>query len=185
MKTMQWVLIPVMVLLYGCGFYSMAGSIPPHIKSIAIPMVGNQTAEFGMVEAVTENLQTRFVEENILRLVDEDQADSILRGIIIRVDDRAQTFTGQEVVTEYKFTLELELEWYDVQNDAILLEKKYTGEGIYGLSGDIGNDGLDNDGDGLIDGEDQDEFGEPRTYSTEIAVKQIAEDVINDIMSTW
>lgn len=148
-------------------------------------MVGNQTAEFGMVEAVTENLQTRFVEENILRLVDEDQADSILRGIIIRVDDRAQTFTGQEVVTEYKFTLELELEWYDVQNDAILLEKKYTGEGIYGLSGDIGNDGLDNDGDGLIDGEDQDEFGEPRTYSTEIAVKQIAEDVINDIMSTW
>jgi hypothetical protein len=37
-------------------FYSMAGSIPAHINSIAIPIVENQTAEFGMSESVTENL---------------------------------------------------------------------------------------------------------------------------------
>ena len=38
----------------------MAGSIPPHIKSIAIPLAENQTAEFGMSEAVTDNMVNEF-----------------------------------------------------------------------------------------------------------------------------
>ena len=66
----------------GCMYYSMAGSIPSHINSIAIPIVENQTAEFGMSESVTENLLSKFNEENILRVTDEEQATSVLRGII-------------------------------------------------------------------------------------------------------
>ena len=53
-------------LTTSCMFYSMAGSIPAHINSIAIPIVENQTAEFGMSESVTENLLVKFNEENIL-----------------------------------------------------------------------------------------------------------------------
>ncbi len=185
MKLNLQLLIGIVFIMAGCGFYSLAGSIPPHIKSIAIPMVDNQTAEFGMAESVTDNLQIRFTEENILRLADADQADSILRGIIIKVDDKAQTYTGTEIVTEYRFTVSMQLEWYDVANEVILLNKKYSGWGAYGVSGDISNDGIDNDGDGLVDGDDDDEFGEPRSYATRIAVEKIAEDVINDIMTTW
>jgi len=50
--------LPTLILPFfvGCIYYSMAGSIPPHIKSIAIPLVENQTAEFGMSEAVTDNM---------------------------------------------------------------------------------------------------------------------------------
>ncbi len=185
MKKLLLVLAAGTLILAGCGFYSLAGSIPPHIKTVAIPMVENQTAEFGIVESVTQYLQNRFVEENILRLVDEDQADSILRGTITRVDDKAATFTGNEVVTEYEYSLTLAMEWYDVAEDAVLLNKTYTGRVKYGLSGDIGSDGIDNDGDNLVDGDDQDEVGDPRTYSTQIAVELIAEDIINDIMSAW
>lgn len=185
MKKINLFFISIILLFVGCGFYSLAGSIPPHISSIAIPLVDNQTAEFGMAESVTDNLQIRFSDENILRLADEEQADSILRGTIIKVEDRVQTYTGTEVVTEYRFTVTMNIEWYDVANDVVLMQKKYTGWGAYGLSGDISNDGIDNDGDGLVDGDDDDEFGEPRTYATRIAVEKIAEDVINDILSTW
>ncbi|MFH1852827.1 MAG: LptE family protein [Candidatus Neomarinimicrobiota bacterium] len=174
-----------LLVLAGCGYYSLAGSIPPHIRNIAIPLVENQTAEFGMAEAVTDNLQTSFTRENILRLVDEDQSDSVLRGTITRVEDKAQTFTGTEVVTEYRFTVTMKVVWYDVKMDKALLDKTYSGWGAYGLSGDIANDGIDNDGDGLVDGDDDDEFGEPRTYATRIAVDKIAEQVLNDIMTTW
>jgi len=65
--------LPTLILPFfvSCIYYSMAGSIPPHIKSIAIPLVENQTAEFGMSEAVTDNMVNEFTEENILRLVSE------------------------------------------------------------------------------------------------------------------
>ena len=171
--------------LISCGFYSLAGSIPPHINSIAIPLVENQTAEFGMAESVTDNLLASFTEENILRLADENVADSILRGSIIRVEDRAQTFTGNEVVTEYRLTIQMDLEWYDVKNDVALLHKDYSGWGAYGLSGDISSDGIDNDGDGVLDDDDDDEFGEPRSYATRIAIEKIADEILNDIMTTW
>ena len=41
------------------------------------------------------------------------------------------------------------------------------------------------DGDGLIDSEDNDEFGDPREFATAVAVTKIAEDVLNEIMTSW
>ena len=36
-----------------------------------------------------------------------------------------------------------------------------------------------------IDDMDDDEFGEPRSFATNVAVSKIAEDILNDIMTTW
>lgn len=178
-------LLPACWLAWGCLYYSLAGSIPPHIKTIAIPLVDNQTAEFGMAEAVTDNLIDQFTEENILRVTAEEAAHSLLLGRIISVKDAPYTYTREEAVTEYRFTVTMELEWVDVANDEILLKKRFSGWGAYGLSGDISTDGIDNDGDGLIDGDDEDEFGDPRSFATRVAVIKIAEDVLNDIMTSW
>ena len=173
------------IFLQSCGFYSMAGSIPPHIKNIAIPLVENQTAEFAMAETVTDNLVSKFTKENILRVTSEKNADSMLNGIIMKVDDGPYTFSKEEAVTEYRFTVSIKLEWVDVANDKVLLTKQYTGWGAYGLSGDISADGIDNDGDGSIDGDDIDEIGDPREFATKVAVEKIAEDVLNDILTSW
>ena len=173
------------IFLQSCGFYSMAGSIPPHIKSIAIPLVENQTAEFAMAETVTDNLVSKFTKENILRVTSEKNADSMLNGIIMKVDDGPYTFSKQEAVTEYRFTLSMKIEWVDVSKDKVLLTKQYTGWGAYGLSGDISADGIDNDGDGAIDGDDIDEIGDPREFATKVAVEKIAEDILNDILTSW
>jgi molybdopterin-containing oxidoreductase family iron-sulfur binding subunit len=61
----------------------------------------------------------------------------------------------------------------------------FSGWGAYGLSGDISSDAIDNDGDGLIDSEDDNEFGDPREFATAVAVTKIAEDVLNEIMTSW
>jgi hypothetical protein len=174
-----------LLIISSCVHYSMAGSLPAHINSIAIPIVENQTVEFGMSESVTENLLVKFNEENILRVTDENQATSILRGTITRVTDAPYTFTKDEAVTEYRFTIHMNVEWYDVRDNKILIKKNFSGWGAYGLSGDISSDAIDNDGDGLIDGEDNDEFGDPREFATTVAVTKIAEDVLNEIMTSW
>ena len=79
----------------------------------------------------------------------------------------------------------MKIEWIDLSNDEILIQKNFSGWGAYGLSGDISSDGIDNDGDGLIDSEDNDEFGDPREFATKVAVNKIAEDVLNEIMTSW
>ena len=88
-------------------------------------------------------------------------------------------------MSEYRYKIDVRLVWYDVKQEKNLLEGTYFGFGAYGLSGDIASDGIDNDNDGKIDSEDDDEFGEPRTFATQVAVRKIAEDILNDIMTTW
>ena len=175
----------ISLMLPGCMFYSMAGSIPPHIKTIAIPLLENETAEFGVAEDITDGLIAEFTLENILPVVDINTAHSALQGKVVIITDAPYTFNQDEVVSEYRFTITLNMDWNDLVNDKTLISKKYSGWGAYGLSGDISTDGIDNEGDGLIDELDDDEFGEPRAFATMVAVRKIAEDILNDIVSTW
>ena len=163
----------------------MAGSIPAHINSISIPLVENQTSEFGISENITDYLVKEFYDSGILSIVDQENAHSILKGSITSVDEGPYTYNKEESVSEYRYRINIDIEWYDVENEQNLVEKKYSGFGAYGVSGDIGSDGIDNDNDGKIDDEDEDEFGEPRNFALRVAVRKIAEDILNDIMTTW
>jgi hypothetical protein len=179
------IFISNLMFLVSCGFYSMGGAIPPHIKSIAIPLMDNQTAEFGLSEDITDGILDEFNEAGILRVADENSAHSILRGTIKKVSEGPYTYSKQESVSEYRYKIDVKIDWYDVSQEKNLLEGTYSGFGAYGLSGDIGSDGIDNDNDGKMDAEDDDEFGEPRAFATKVAVRKIAEDILNDIMTTW
>lgn len=168
-----------------CTFYSLAGSIPTHIKSIAIPLMENQTAEFGISEDITDGIIDEFNQLGIFDITDEYSANSILQGIVKKVSEGPYTFNKQESVSEYRYKIDVEIIWYDVLNDKNLIKKTYSGFGAYGVSGDISTDGIDNDNDGKVDENDDDEFGEPRSFATQVAVRKIAEDILNDIMTTW
>jgi len=172
-------------LFNSCVFYSMAGSIPPHIKNVSIPLIMNETAEFGLSESITDALLKAFNEQGVLNLVDESNAHSIIRGKIKKVDEGPYTFNKSESVSEYRYQISVQLEWYDLVKDKSILSSTYTGFGAYGVGGDISNDNIDNDNDGKIDGDDDDEFGDPREFSSKVAVRKISEDLINDIMTTW
>ena len=178
-----WIFLSLLCI--DCGYYSLAGSIPPHIRSISIPLLDNQTAEFGISEGITDNLLEKFTDENILRVVDVDNSDSILKGSIVQAEDIPYTYSKEEVVGEYRFTVAIDIEWIDVANDKVLFEKRFKGWGAYGIGGDISSDEIDNDGDGLIDDEDTDEIGDARTFATKVAVGKIAQDILNDILTTW
>ena len=145
----------------------------------------NETAEFGLAEDITDGILGEFVEAGILSITDENIANSILRGTVKKVNEGPYTYSKQESVSEFRYKIDVKLEWYDVSQDKNLLEGTYSGFGAYGLSGDIGSDGIDNDNDGKIDNDDDDEFGEPRAFATKVAVRKIAQDILNDIMTTW
>ena len=184
-KTVKYFIILSQIFFISCGFYSMAGSIPPHIKSIAIPLMDNQTAEFGLAEDITDGIIEQFNDAGILRISDEKSAHSILRGTIKKVSEGPYTYSKQESVSEYRYKIDVKIEWYDILEEKNIFEGVYSGFGAYGLSGDIGSDGIDNDSDNLIDSEDSDEFGLPRESAMRIAVEEIADKMINELISTW
>ena len=95
---MNHLIIIFCLTFISCGFYSLAGSIPPHIKSISIPLMENQTAEFGLAESITDGILDQFNEVGILSLADPDVANSILSGKIIKVTEGPYTYSKQESV---------------------------------------------------------------------------------------
>ena len=183
----KWPLI--LPVLMACGFYSMKGTIPAHIQSISISPIKNESAEFVVADLVGESINNEMITENILKLTDQNVADSQLDVIIISVTEIPYTYSlntqESEYVDEWKITIKAQVIWSDLENDEALVDRQLSSFGIYGTGVDINSDGIDNDSDGLIDAEDSDEFGSPRESAVRIAVEKITELIINEITSTW
>jgi len=149
-------------LLTGC-MYSFKGSLPAHIKSIAIPLFENQTAEYRINETITDLLTQQFLQENVLRLEDQKTADSILEGVVTRIADNPYTYNEAEQVIDYRVTITLKVKWYDKIEDKVRLDKSFSGWGVY----------------------DAQESTTTREDGIQEAIDKIAEDIINSITANW
>ena len=145
------------------------------------------------MDVLNDEIYDIFLSENVLKLVDMNDAKSTLEISVISVTDNPYTFSLQnesnfyEQVTEWKITIKAKVDWYDLVENKLIFSKEMISTGLYSNnnSNDISDDGLDNDEDGLIDGEDDDEFGPPRDSALKIASKKMSEDIISNITSTW
>ena len=172
-------------LIVGCSYYSMAGSIPANINNVFIPLIENDTAEFEISENLTSKITQEIAIQNILKITDDSNSDSTILGVITSATDGPFTFDSNEQVDEYRFSISLKILWVDNENEKNLIEKTFTGFGNYSVNNDPSSDGIDNDNDGILDENDDDEFGDSRELAINIAVNKIASDVVNSILSTW
>lgn len=172
-------------LIVGCSYYSMAGSIPANINNVYIPLIENDTAEFEISENLTSKITQEIAIQNILKITDNSNSDSTILGVITSATDGPFTFDSNEQVDEYRFSISLKILWVDNENEKNLIEKTFTGFGNYSINNDPSSDGIDNDNDGILDENDDDEFGDSRELAINIAINKIASDVVNSILSTW
>ncbi|MCK4715456.1 MAG: hypothetical protein KAT54_01490, partial [Candidatus Marinimicrobia bacterium] len=150
-----------------CWFYSFKGTLPPHIKSVAIPVLTDRTAEFNIQQVVTDQIRIGFIQENILKLAEEDNAHSVLYGTIQSIQDRPLVFKESEsgeAVTEYRLTLKVEVEWFDKVEKKAIFKKQFTGYSEYDPTGATDR---------------------TRELALEESVDQIIEDIINSILAGW
>ncbi len=154
-----------LMLLSTCGIYSFKGSLPPHIKSIAIPEFEDRTAEFDLGPRVTEQVRNGFIKEKILDLVEIENAHSVLYCTITSIEDKpavySETETG-ESVDEYRVTIKIAAEWKDLVKDREIFKKTISGFSEY-------------------DPNSPDE----RSVAINEAIDKITEDMIEQILSDW
>lgn len=155
-------MVIISLALASCGIYTFSPSATGEIKTIAIPLFDNQTAQSGLRESLTDQIAKGFVSDNTLRVVPESQADGIMRGTIVSYNREAYTYTSGEVVSEYKSTITLSVEFINRRSQKVVWEEKAMSNwGTY---------------DAVSENED---LGKSR------AVAKLVEDIINRTVKGW
>lgn len=95
------------------GGYSFRSQLAPHLETIYIPTLGNETSEFQLTQRLTDALTREFLNRSNLRPGTEDGADAELRAAITGFAERAIAFeSGREVTVftrQVVITLDVEL----------------------------------------------------------------------------
>jgi hypothetical protein len=160
------------LLLSGCT-YSFRGQSAGAIKSLSIPTFENESTEFGIADRVTNELVRAFQQDGTLKITSESQADAILRGRIVRVEDQPYTARpvsqadspgGQSVtVEEYRFSMSCEIELVDNTTQVALWSQVYPAWAIYPYAGSLEN----------------------RDAAIQEAVTKLQQDLLNKIVGNW
>lgn len=117
-----------LLTLTGCTISFKGGSVPAHLKTIAIPIVEDQSG-FGdalLATTFTQQLTARFVSDNSLRLTDKNSADSELDGVIIQVSDAPSILQGVETVSARRVTIQVHVTFQDVKLRKKIWDKTFS-----------------------------------------------------------
>ena len=107
------------LLLAGCG-YSTRGSLPDHIKTVAVPIFKNRTLEAGVESAITSGVVNAFSSGGRVKVVPVDEADAILQGEVVGYSLDGLSFDTNANVRAYRLRLVLDVEFRDVRRSAML-----------------------------------------------------------------
>jgi Lipopolysaccharide-assembly len=109
----------VALLAGGCG-YTVGGTLPPHIQTIAVPIFRNSTREPAVESIITRAVVEAFSTNGRLRVVRTSQADAILEGDIIGFTVGAIAFDKDSNVSLYRLVVTVNLRMRDVKRNAVL-----------------------------------------------------------------
>jgi len=116
----------------GCG-YTVRSSLPSHLKTLAIPIFGNNTVEFGLADDITQSLVNGFLADRSLRIVQERDANAVLRGSVVAYRNQVFGYTSSERATEYEIVLTVQVAFRDMiknrdvwKEDALTVRTTYN-----------------------------------------------------------
>jgi Lipopolysaccharide-assembly len=130
-----------------CAYTTNTAAIPPHLKTIAIPVFENGTNQYTLEQDVTDAVIQRFVNDNHLRIVDERSADCVLKGRITDYKNSVFGISTTNLAQEYRVTIVVSVTFKDlVKNrelwsDAALI--KYSNYYVQDVPGQTAHTELD------------------------------------------
>jgi hypothetical protein len=127
----QFSALVLATLALGCGHYSFSGSAATHLKTIAVPVFDDRTAEFGIKERLTNTIIDEFTRDNTLKISDRRVADSVLLGSLLRVEERAGVYSQNESVQEIRIYLTVQMKYEDLKKRKTVWEAQITQFGNY------------------------------------------------------
>jgi hypothetical protein len=150
--------------LCSCAYGFKSGRLRPGLSTVAVPFFENRSREPDVEIELTEAIIAGLVADRTLQVVDEEQADAIVQGVLKKFEFVEAFFGTQRQADEYKIRIVVEVTMVDRDTqETIAGPKNVQGEGTY----------LTADG---IDGE---------TAARDIATKEIVEGILNMVIEEW
>jgi outer membrane lipopolysaccharide assembly protein LptE/RlpB len=109
--------------LAGCG-YSFRGTLPDHIKTVAVPVFTNRTAEPAVETFLTSAVIEAYAKNGRLRVVKPEDADAILDGEVVGYSVQSIAFDNQANVRQYRLVVTMNIRLRDVRRSSILFEQQ-------------------------------------------------------------
>ena len=160
------ILLIYLFIFTGCGYYSFSGSTLPHLKTVAIPIFEDETAEFGVKEELTNSLIDAFTRDATLKIADSRNADSIISGKLISVTDGAGAFSKAEEVKQIRVTVTAMVKFEDLKKRQVVWESRLSQVGTYAPEGGSGENTT-------------------REEAITEAIKNLTDDILSRSISGW
>lgn len=171
-KNKVW--FPAMLLLIaallinftGCCTYSFTGSsVPKHLKTVSIPIAEDRSGSGipGLRESLTQQLISQFIDDNSLQVTDRTKADAIVECTIVSFTDAPSIVGAGETIDQRRVTINVQVVYKDLVKRVTVFDKNFSNYGDY-EPGKIENS---------------------RDDATEVALTNIAEDILLAVVSGW
>ncbi len=155
----------ILMLFAGCSYSFRGGTVPPHLSTIAIPVV-NDVSGYGdpsLRELFTQRLTETFITDATLELTDRSTSDAVLEGTIVEVTDAPNVLQGGEQVAQRRITVRVRMVFNDLKLRKEVWNKDFTSYGDYPSGG-----GLTQRQEGISE-----------------AVRKLTEDILNETVAGW
>ena len=158
--------VSALVNFSACSYSFTGASVPPHLKTIAIPIFSDRSGsgEFNLGENLTNSLIQKFVDDNTLIVTDKLNSDSILEGTIVSLTDAPAVVTGNENISTRRLTITVRAVYKDLVKRKNIFEKNFSNYGDYSTDGDIIS---------------------ARQGAIDTAIQKITEDILLGVVSNW
>ena len=157
--------ISASILVSGCSYSFRGGTVPPHLSTVAIPVVDDVSGygDPALRELFTQELTNAFITDASLELADRNTADAVLSGTIVEVRDAPNVLQGGEQVAQRRITVRIHMIFNDLKLRKEVWSKDFTSYGDYPSGG-----GLTQRQEGINE-----------------AIRKLTEDILNETVAGW
>lgn len=125
MKKLCFILGLAVLVVSGCG-YRLVGTgnqLPPHIKTLAIPVFDNASTEPAIHRNLTEAIRLSFQNDGRLKLARKRQAHLVMKGTLNYYELRPIAFSDRDVAIQYWVILNVAIDVFDQVKDRTFMKQ--------------------------------------------------------------
>ena len=117
------VALALAILAGGCG-YTLGGNLPPHVKTVAVPVFKNLTQEPAIEGVITSAVVTAFSNSGRLRVVPVAGADSILEGEVVAYTVDSIGYDTGINAQQFRLWVTLNVQFRDLRTNTMLWQQQ-------------------------------------------------------------
>jgi len=133
--------LAIILLIGGCGIYSFKPGGKSDIKAITIERFGNDTAEYGLADRLTDLVIDAFISDGNMKVVPLDQADAVLVGTLTGYSRRPYTYDENDQVLENQVVMNFDISLKKPADDTEIWNEKMSQIGVYNVASETEEDG--------------------------------------------